>query len=301
LFIDVVPNALIALGDCIENLKNIEDCTVDCVITDPPYFLEGMDDKWNVEELNKKKSKSGVIKALPTGMKFDARQGIRLQNFMEEVSKEIIRVLKPGGFFICFSQGRLYHRMAIGLENSGFEIRDMFIWKRESQAKAFSQNHFIRKMNISEEEKLRIISRLNNRKTPQLKSQSEPMVLAQKPREGTFVKNWIKWETGLIDISQSLDGKFPGTIMQVDKPRGQERKFEHMTLKPIALLKHLVNVFTIENQVVLDPFMGSGTTGIACLQTGRKFIGIELNEKYYDMSQSRLKQQLENVELKICQ
>lgn len=143
----------LCLGDSIKKLKEIEDCSVDCVITDPPYFIDGMGNNWNEKELNKKVSKAKTIGGLPVGMKFDAKQGIELQKFMEEISKEVFRILRPGGFYLSFSQARLLHRMAIGIENRGFEIRDTLFWKRRSQPKAFSQNHFVKKMNISEDEK----------------------------------------------------------------------------------------------------------------------------------------------------
>ncbi|MCE8163663.1 MAG: site-specific DNA-methyltransferase [Candidatus Moeniiplasma glomeromycotorum] len=222
-------------------------------------------------------------------MKFDPQQGKRLQEFMSVVAQKLFRVLKPGGFFLCFSQGRLYHRMVMAIEEAGFEIRDMLIWKKTGQAKAFSQDHFVKKMKISEKEKKAIINSLANRKTPQLKSESEPIVLAQKPKEGTFIDNWIKWETGLINIDKSLNGNFPSTIMDVKKPTSQERTINHMTLKPVKLIEYLTLIFSKENQVILDPFMGSGTTGIACLNTDRKFIGIEINDYYFSLAENRLK------------
>lgn len=277
------------MGDCKDILKQLPDNSIDCIITDPPYFLDGLGDTWDLKKLNKKTEKSKVVKSLPIGMKFDPAQGKELEKFIFEISTELYRILKPGGFYISFAQGRLYHRMAVAIEDSGFEIRDMFIWQREGQAKAFSQTHFVNKMNITDNEKAIILSKLNNRKTPQLKSQSEPMVLAQKPKDGTFVNNWIKWETGLVDTSQSLDGKFPGTIMKVPKPKGKEREIKHFTVKPVTLIEHLIKLFTIEGQTILDPFNGSGTTGIAAINTNRKYIGIEKNKTYFDLSLDRLK------------
>lgn len=275
-------------GDCLELMKNIPDGSVDCVIIDPPYFIDGMENKWDTESLTKKIKKAGVVKSLPVGMKFDIQQGKKLEEFMFKVSKEIYRVLKSGGFYLSFSQGRLYHRMAMAIENCGFEIRDLLIWKREGQAKAFSQDHFVRRMNITEEEKSRIIRLLNGRKTPQLKTQSEPIVLAQKPKEGTFVENWLKYGVGLIDTTISLDGKFPSTVMCVEKPRGREREVSHITLKPIRLMEHLIKVFTSDEDVVLDCFMGSGSTGVACVNTNRRFIGIELDEGYFNIAKQRI-------------
>lgn len=283
-------NSLIINGDSLEIVKSFKDDSIDCVITDPPYFIDGMGKDWSNGDIRKKTSKAGVVGALPVRMKFDPQQGIELQSFMHNISVELYRVLKPGGFYLSFAQGRLYHRMAIAIEDAGFEVRDMLIWSREGQAKAFSQDHFVRKMKISEQEKERILATLNGRKTPQLKGQSEPIILAQKPKEGTFVQNWITYGVGLIDVSHSLDGKFPGTIMEVPKPKGKERERQessHFTLKPVRLMEHLVTVFTKEHDVVLDPFCGSGTTGVACEQTNRCFIGIELSDEFYAESCNR--------------
>lgn len=288
-FVNITKDVGICNGDSLEILKSIKSNSIDACITDPPYFIDGMGNNWDVKELNKKVKKSGVIGSLPVGMKFDPQQGKDLQKFMTDISKEIYRILKHGGFFLSFSQGRLYHRMAVAMEDCGFEIRDMLVWEREGQAKAFSQEHFVRKMQISDEEKQKIISSLNGRKTPQLKGTSEPIVLAQKPKDGTFINNWMEYGVGLIDTSVSLDGKFPSTVMKVEKPKGKERsESSHLTMKPIALMEHLVKIFTSENAIVCDPFLGSGSTGIACMNTGRQFLGVELDDKYFSETKDRM-------------
>jgi len=280
--------------DCREAITKITDNSIDCIITDPPYFIDGMGDDWNDDKLNKRASKAGVIGGLPVGMKFDTKQGKNLQEFLEPICKEFIRVLKPGGFCIIFSQARLYHRMAIAVENAGFEVRDMLGWKYEGQAKAFSLNHFIKKRNdLSENEKNKLIQDLNGLKTPQLKPQIEPMVLAQKPKDGTFLDNWIKYNTGLVDITESLDGKFPGNIIEIskkDKDNQYDKKVEHLTVKPVKLISHLVKLFTREGQTILDPFLGSGSHGVASLINNRNFIGYEIEEKYFNIAKERLEE-----------
>jgi site-specific DNA-methyltransferase (adenine-specific) len=284
-----LKDATIIHGDSRQVLSDIADSSIDCVITDPPYFIDGMGDEWSNEKLRKSRSKAAAIGGLPVGMKFDPKQGRELQEFMSQISHEVYRILKPGGFYLSFSQGRLYHRMAVAIEDAGFEVRDMLIWSREGQAKAFSQDHFVKKMKIPDAEKETILASLKGRKTPQLKGQSEPIVLAQKPKEGTFVQNWIKYGVGLVDVTQSLDGKFPGTVMEVPKPKGEERaESKHLTLKPVRLMEHLIRVFTKEGDIVLDPFSGSGSTGVAALQTGRRYVGIELSDEFYLESVDRL-------------
>ena len=280
------------LDDCRNVLKQLNDNSVDLIITDPPYFIDGMGNDWNRENLSKKVKKAKVVGGLPVGMKFDVEQGKKLQEFMEPICNEFMRILKPGGFCIIFSQARLYHRMAIATENAGFEIRDMLGWKYEGQAKAFSLNHFVKKMkNLTEEEQNQIIKEMDGWKTPQLKPQIEPMVMAQKPKEGTFIENWIKYNVGLVNTTESLDGMFPGNIMEVSK-KERDEKIEHLTVKPVKLISHLVKLFSKENQIVLDAFMGSGSHGVASLQNNRKFIGIEIDKDYFEIAKNRIEKNI---------
>lgn len=280
------------LDDCRNVLKQLNDNSVDLIITDPPYFIDGMGNDWNKENLSKKVKKAKVVGGLPVGMKFDVEQGKKLQEFIEPICNEFMRILKPGGFCIIFSQARLYHRMAIATENAGFEIRDMLGWKYEGQAKAFSLNHFVKKMkNLTEEEKEKLIKEMEGWKTPQLKPQIEPMVMAQKPKEGTFIENWIKYNVGLVNTTESLDGMFPGNIMEVSK-KERDEKIEHLTVKPVKLISHLVKLFSKENQIVLDAFMGSGSHGVASLQNNRKFIGIEIDKDYFEIAKNRIEKNI---------
>lgn len=278
--------------DCQKGLRVLHDNSIDFIVTDPPYFIDGMGDEWNDTSLKNKAKKSGVIGGLPVGMRFDRVQGERLQAFMNPIAKEFLRILKPGGFCVVFSQARLYHRMAMSLDLAGFEIRDMLAWKYEGQAKAFSQSHFIKKdKNLTDKQKETLIKELEGYKTPQLKPQIEPMVLAQKPKEGTFVQNWQKYQLGLLNTKESLDGKFPSNVMEVPKYTRNcesEEKIEHLTRKPVRLISHLIRLFTQEGQVVLDPFMGSGAHAIAALQNHRKFIGYEIEKKYFEIAKNRI-------------
>ena len=283
-----VGNATIYNEDCLTAFKKLPANSVDFIATDPPYFLDGMGDDWSDKKLKNKQTKAHAIGGLPVGMKFDPAQGLRLEKFFKKVSEEALRVLKPGGFMVAFSQGRLLHRMAVGAEDAGFEIRDMLIWEHNGgQGKAFTQDHFVKKMNLSEKEKAEIIKKLQDRKTPQLRPKFEAIVLAQKPKDGTFINNWLEWKTGLIKVDFDLEPQ-QSTVFAYKKP-SKDEDFEHMTVKPIDLMERLIEVFSLEGQTVLDPFLGSGTTGIASLNKGRKFIGFEIEKKYVDMSIKRLK------------
>ena len=275
-------------ADCRDFLSTVEPNSVHLAVTDPPYFLEGLNDGWRKGRDGAPRA-TGSVGTLPVGMKFDPRQGLALQTFISRVGEGMKNAMKPGAFAVVFSQPRLAHRMAVGLEDAGFEIRDLYAWRftRQAQSKAFTLNHFVDRMNRPEPERETIKNHMGGRKTPQLRPQFEAMILAQKPREGTFVDNWIKHETGLIDTTEKLDGKSPATVMTVEKP-SRDWFNSHLTVKPLELVEHLIRLFSLPGQVVLDPFLGSGTTALAAKRVGRSCIGIEINGEYLEIAKRRL-------------
>ncbi len=270
-------------------MMELEKDSVSLVLTDPPYFIDGMGAGWDSKKL-RKRVKPGVVGSLPAGMKFSIQQGKDLQEFLAPIAREWMRVLRPGGFCLVFSQNRLVHRTALSLENAGFEIRDVLLWRYEGQAKAFTQDHFVRKSKLPEHEKERLIQKLGGRKTPQLKPQGEMIVLAQSPREGTFVENWDKWETGLIDVNNPYleREKFPGTVIPANKPK---ERYGHITAKPVDLLRHLIRIFSVPYSLVLDSFAGSGSAGVAAKLENRSFIGFEIEADMAKAAQARLEKE----------
>lgn len=293
---EAAPKAEVDLvqGDAREVLRTdlIADKSVHMVLTDPPYFLDGLDTDWKKGGKDATRA-TGSVGGLPIGMKFDPKQGIELQKFIKEVAEGWKRVLVPGGFALVFSQPRLAHRIAVGLEDAGFEVRDLIAWHftQRAQFKAFTQDHFVRRMDIPEAEKKAIIRSLGGRKTPQLRPQFEAVIMAQKPREGTFVDNWLQYRAGLMDATQTPHGKSPSNVMVWEKPAKGERTSAngHLTPKPLKLLEHMIQLFTEPGQTVLDSFLGSGSTAVAAIKTGRNCIGIEINPEYVEIARKRLK------------
>ena len=279
--------------DCRNILRNMPDNSVDLIATDPPYFIDGMDNKWSHKNLRRresdKSSQTSSISGMPSSMKFDPNQGRKLQLFFNEVAPHLFRVLKPGGYIAAFAQPRLYHRLVVALEDAGFEIRDMLIWQHKGgQGKAFKFDRMVRtSKTIPDSKKESIIANMAGRKTPQLRPKFEPFVLGQKPREGTFVDNWTKWNTGLLQLE--FDGRQQSTVFQYDKPN-LRKKYDHMTIKPQALLERIVEMCTLKGQVVLDPFMGSGTTGVAARIKDRMFIGIDVDNVSFLHAKERLEE-----------
>lgn len=285
---DGLARALLSEG--LAALRALPDACADVALTDPPYGIDQLGEGWEPSKVKKSQGKAGAMGGLPVGMKFDPGQGPALQAFLEPFFKELYRVLKPGGFLLCFSQARLYHRVALAAEEAGFEARDMLGWVYEGQAKAFTQDHFVRKMKASEERKAEILKSLGGRKTPQLKPMIEPIALGQKPREGTFVENWMAHGVGLIDASALWEGRFPGNLIECAKPSAKERGEgnEHPTVKPVAMLAQLIRIFAPENGLVVDPFAGSGSTLVAARATGRRAWGAEMQPDYFEIIKRRL-------------
>lgn len=292
--------------DCIKEIIKLEDNSIDCIITDPPYFIHNLDDKWNSKKINNSVA-STHVNNLPCGMKFNKNQTKKLYDFYLKICKILYKKIKPGGFFLSFSSPRLYHSIASACDHAGFEIRDMINWiYTKSIPKGMTVSNFINKMDIDDSSKAGLINKYINHKTPQIRSCFEPICVAFKPVEGSFVKNEIKFNTGLVDFSQKVGinhDKVPTNVITtsihhpiydknflVSKPTKKEKgEFnKHITVKPLTLIEHLIKLFSKEGAIILDPFLGSGTTAVACKNTNRNCIGYELNTEYFEICNKRL-------------
>jgi site-specific DNA-methyltransferase (adenine-specific) len=289
--------------DCLEGIAKLEDNSIDCVITDPPYFIDKLDNHWDSNKMNDSNSH---IKNLPKGMKFSKEQVKNLYDFYLNLSTLLFQKLKPGGYFLSFSSPRLYHSIAMACEISGFEVRDMINWVyTQSMPKGMSMSHIIKKMDLPEDEKEKLIKEYQNFKTPQIRSCFEPICVCMKPLGTTFMKNELNFKTGLIDFSQKVgsgNDRVPSNIITteeynevydknflISKPTKKEKGINntHVTVKPVALMEHLIKLFSKEGSLVVDPFLGSGTTALSCKNTNRRCIGFEINKEYYDICVSR--------------
>jgi len=413
------PNTnLIINADSLTLLKELPDNSVDSVVTDPPYGLNFMGKKWDYD--------------VPS----------------VELWKEVFRVLKHGGFLLSFAGTRTYHRMAVNIEDAGFEIRDMISWLYGSGfPKSLNIGKQVDKIQGNNRE---VTGENNNARTnlPEkdiyeagirgkkcdltkgnsewegygtaLKPACEPIVVARKPlSEKNVALNVLKWGTGGININGcrvgysgktdprtfggswktdkcaknvyeggyeginqevSPQGRFPANIIldeeagkildeqtegkvgnghwsktkvtgfgefgngkseyfgvgEKDKEKGGASRFfycakasksernlgceeldevirndgrdeslasgdmpqnrsnnpkknHHPTVKPVKLMQYLVKLVTPKGAVCLDPFFGSGTTGIACIKEGMNYIGIERDADYIKIANARIK------------
>jgi len=378
-------------GNCLEVLKSLDENSIDAIVTDPPYELGFMGKSWD---------KSGIA-------------------FNTEVWSECLRVLKPGGHMLAFGGSRTFHRIAVAIEDAGFELRDTLMWvygsgfpksldvskaidkkqgaergKKKYRARPITSGTFSGSSDTRpwiEESRKKGFHTVDNDIpiTPEaqmwegwgtaLKPAFEPIILARKPiSEKNIAENVLKWGTGGINIDDCRvetddtycypnghggcksgdfhyqsradtpaqsnplgrwpanfihDGSdevlelFPETTPSKQSERGKVEIFKkekswigestvrghndsgsaarffycakasrkergegnnHPTVKPLALMQYLVRLVTPPDGIVLDPFAGSGSTLIAAIREGFRYIGIELNEEYIEIAEKRL-------------
>lgn len=119
---------------------------------------------------------------------------------------------------------------------------------------------------------------------PQMRTGFKPY----KCKQGRHSTNYGAYEQG--HITESNGERYPIDIIKFKKDSGL-----HPTQKPVELLEYLIKTYTNENETVLDNCMGSGSTGVACVNTNRSFIGYELNEKYFEIAEKRINETMCNM------
>jgi DNA modification methylase len=176
---------VILTGDCLNKLKELADNSVDSVVTDPPYGWSFMGKAWDNFEIEKRRQQEFARPPRKDGLYNQSLEGNRqFQAFTESYARELFRVLKPGGHMLVFCGPRTYHRMASGVEDAGFEIRDQLQWLFGS---GFPKSH-----------------NLGGGIGSALKPANEPIVLARKPlSEKTLKANHERWGVGGLNIDQS--------------------------------------------------------------------------------------------------
>lgn len=119
----------------------------------------------------------------------------------------------------------------------------------------------------------------------------EPYVKNNK-RSHNFRGDYTSYETSNAGVWVNSGERTPTTVIEMARDNIHKGKNLHPTQKPVSLLEHLIKAYTSENAVVLDNCMGSGSTGVACINTNRKFIGIEKDSKYFNIAKNRIENSL---------
>ena len=189
------------------------------------------------------------------------------------------RVIKDNGCIALFSQGLFY----IDLVNSKRSIfRYDLIWDKVLTSGFLNA----KRMPLRQHEQIAIFYKKLPTYNPQFR-EGKPLHSKGISYKSKEPKNQNYGHFNITDDSRkgSTD-KYPTSILKFSKPHPSIAK--HRTEKSIECLEYLIKTYTNENDTVLDNCMGSGTTGVACVNTNRNFIGIELDKKYFDIAKSRI-------------
>lgn len=293
----------VILGNSIEILKEFSDNSVHAIISDIPYGI-GYDD-WDVLHHNTNTAYGGASSAqLAAGGVFK-RRGKPL-NGWSEADKRIpqeyqtwcslwasdwLRILKPGGSCFVFAGRRYAHRCITALEDAGFTFKDMLSWEKD-----FAPHRAQRLSAIYERRNDEVdAKKWNGWRVANLRPLFEPILWFQKPYKtgGTIADNVLENELGawneaaLKTYSTRTEGV--GVVSNILKVQTTaEDHGKHIAQKPLKLMELLVSLVTVEGQVVLDPFMGSGTTCLAAKRLGRHYIGIDADPTSVQMALERL-------------
>lgn len=307
-------------------LIELEDNSVHAVITDPPYGI-------NLEEWD----------TLPDN----------------QIWQDCFRVLKPGGYLLCFSSIKFQHIFTQNLLNAGFEFKDVLLWAYlngrvppinldqkidsllDNTREVVGEYNYVQGSPNSHKKesytaKTKKTKASNDSESwigfgTGLKTAYEPIIMVQKPLEISLAKNILKYQVGALNIDSTRIpfedgesnvghnphplGRVMSNIIQTEHFGEYEKFFNinsnvdneldhflfyskvrdgkktgnlHPTKKPVQLMQQLIKLVTIENQLVLDPFMGSGSTGVATKNINRDFIGYEKESDYFKIASNRI-------------
>ena len=291
-------------GDSISIIKEIKSDSIHAIISDIPYGI-GYDD-WDVLHNNTNsayggssagQSSAGALfkrrgKPLNGWSEADKKIPLEYQQWCESWASEWLRVLKPGASCFIFAGRRFSHRCIVAMENAGFTFKDMLSWEKNTaphRAQRLSAVFERRGDNNNAEE-------WRNWRVANLRPLFEPILWFQKPYKtgGTIVDNVLQNGVGAWNeraLQHYLIGDLAQKSSNIIKVNvTQDDHGFHVTQKPLALMELLISLVTTENQIILDPFAGSGTTCVAAARLNRRYIGIEINDTNCEIARKRLKE-----------
>lgn len=247
-------------GDALEILATLPSESVDFVFADPPYFLSN--DGFTV--------KSGKAVSVNKG-DWDKSLGFSSEiEFHERWITECLRLLKPNGTIAISGTYHSIYKCGFLLQKLNCRIINDITWFKPNGAPALAGRNFT--------------------------ASHETVLWASKTQKAKHTFNYTlsrNWE-----VSNDLiyrNGKQMRSVWSIPTtPKREKSLGQHPTQKPLELLKRLVALCTIEGDAVLDPFCGSGTTGVACASLGRNFIGIDLDTDFLKLSEQRIEAVYEN-------
>lgn len=292
-YINKVINA-----DSIRALSGLPDNFAHLILSDIPYGIGAED--WDVLHDN---TNSAYLGTSPGQRKAGAvfkKRGKPI-NGWSEADREIprqyydwcaswasqwLRVVKPGGSVFIFAGRRFSHRCIAALEDAGFTFKDMFAWLRNRAP------HRAQRVSLVYDRRgdTQNSTAWEGWRVGNLRPVFEPVLWFTKPYKigTTIADNILAHGVGGFNEDAFLRyEKSPDNILQSGFMPGEAGY--HPTQKPVKLMQSLIELATQKNQIVLDPFCGSGSTLVAAMLSGRKYVGFELSKEYALIAEERLK------------
>ena len=244
----------ILLGDSLKIMKTIPSKSVDLIFADPPYNLQLKDTLYRPDQT--------TVEAVTQDWdKFNTYK--EYDNFTEQWLKESKRILKKGGALWVIGSYHNILRVGTSIQNHGFWILNDIIWHKTNPMPNFRGTRFT--------------------------NAHETLLWCTTSREAKYTFNYQ-------NLKELNDGKQMRSDWYIPICSGKERLREtnnqrsHPTQKPEALMYRIILSSTNKGDIILDPFLGSGTTAVVAKKLQRNFIGIEQDKKYISLAKKRLKQ-----------
>ncbi len=253
-------------NDCLEVIQRFPDNYIDMIFADPPYMLSN----------NGITCQNGKMVSVNKG-KWDKSNGFENDLiFHEEWINQCRRILKPEGTIWISGTYHSIYQCGYLLQKLNFHILNDITWFKPNASPNLSCRFFT--------------------------ASHETILWARKDKNAKHIFNYNAMKNGKFpEDSLKKNDTQMRSVWSIPPTKGEEKMFgKHPTQKPLALLKRIVLASTNDNAIILDPFNGSGTTGIASNMIGnRRYIGIEVDEKYIDLTIKRYNHLDSNIRMAI--
>lgn len=290
--------------DCIQGMAQIPTNSAHLILSDIPYGIGAED--WDVLHDNTNSAYLGSSPAQERAGRVFKSRGKPINGWSEAdrlIPKQYydwcstwaddwLRVLKPGGSAIVFAGRRYAHRCIAALEDAGFSFKDMLAWERERAV------HRAQRLSVVLERRgdSVLADTWSGWRVGNLRPTFEPILWFTKPYKigSTIADNVLTHGVGAYN-QEAFERYAPGADNIIQAGFEPLEAGLHPTQKPIRLMKALIELTTQKGQLILDPFAGSGTTGVAAKSLNRHYLMFEKSPEFFDIANQRLKQAYLNL------
>lgn len=261
-------NIKLVKGDCLVEMQNIPDKSIDMILCDLPYGTTAC--KWDT--------------IIP----------------FEPLWEQYQRIAKPNAAIVLFCIEPFTSALVM---SNVKEFREKLTWEKHKPSNIGNAKY----MHLKYSEDIIVFAHKKSTYNPQMQPRTSDRVRqAQKGNSKQWRTN--RKETGEVSFatqyqprdwkSFDADWKYPSNIIKIPAVvSNSKEKCDHPTQKPVAMLEYLIKTYSNEGDTILDNCMGSGSTGVACVNTKRSFIGIELNEEYFKIAEKRIKETRQQLKI----